>query len=77
MGRYTDSLKDLSFDLYPDDDDFEQKLAEVAGQFRPFDVALTAFLIENGLIRMQALCGARWRIQRMKTRLSLHSSLPV
>lgn len=23
MGRYTDSLQDLSFDLYPDDDDFE------------------------------------------------------
>ena len=54
MGRYTDSLKDLSFDLYPDDDDFEQKLAEVAGQFRPFDVALTAFLVENGMIEETA-----------------------
>ena len=50
MGRYTDSLEEMSYELYPDDEDFEKKLAEVAAQFRPFDVALTAFLVENGMI---------------------------
>ena len=50
MGRYTDSLEEMSYELYPDDEDFEKKLAGVAAQFRPFDVALTAFLIENGMI---------------------------
>lgn len=50
MGRYTDSLEEMSYELYPDDEDFEQKLAEVADQFRPFDVALTDYLVENGMI---------------------------
>ena len=50
MGRYTDSLEDMNYELNPDSEDFEKKLAEVASQFRTFDVALTDFLIEQGLI---------------------------
>lgn len=50
MGRYTDSLEELSFELDPDSEDFEQKLAEVASQFRTFDVALIGFLVEKGMI---------------------------
>ena len=51
MGRYTDDLKELSYELYPDDEDFEKKLAEVASQFRTFDAALTGFLVEKGMIK--------------------------
>ena len=54
MGRYTKSLKDMSDELYPDDEDFEQKLADVASQFRPFDMALTDYLVENGMIGEEA-----------------------
>ena len=54
MGRYTDSLEELSYELDPDDEDYEKKLAEVAAQFRTFDVALTGFLIEKGMISEKA-----------------------
>ncbi len=51
MGRYTDDLEELSYELYPDDEDYEKKLAEVASQFRTFDAALTEFLVEKGMIK--------------------------
>lgn len=54
MGRYTDDLEEISFELDPEDEGFEEKLAEVAARFRTFDAALTTFLIEKGMVSESA-----------------------
>ncbi|MBQ7199772.1 MAG: hypothetical protein IJS24_00190 [Eubacterium sp.] len=50
MGKYTETLEDFSYGIDPGEDGYEEMLEKAAGSFRPFDVALTAFLTENGMI---------------------------
>lgn len=50
MGQYTELLKWEAETLSPDDDDFEEKLREIAASFRGFGEALTAFIEEHGYI---------------------------
>ena len=49
MGRYTELLEDTSIDLINEDWDVED-LNEAVKLFRPFDVALTTFMKETGLV---------------------------
>lgn len=48
MGQYTLSQIKAAETLSFDDDDFEEKLREIAKQFRGFDEALTEFITEHG-----------------------------
>lgn len=48
MGQYTESRNIAAETLSIDDDDFEDKLKEIAKQFRGFDDALTEFIVEHG-----------------------------
>lgn len=48
MSQYTELLNIEAETLSPDDDDFEEKLLEIAALFRGFDEALTAFIEEHG-----------------------------
>lgn len=48
MERYTELCEDLLANLYPDEDDYEEKLLEAAKRFRHFDAALDVFLSKYG-----------------------------
>ena len=48
MCQYTESRNIAAETLSIDDDDFEDKLREIAKQFRGFDDALTEFIVEHG-----------------------------
>ena len=48
MGRYTTFLEDFSYDIFPEDEGYEDKLIECAGRFRPFDEAMDAFICDHG-----------------------------
>lgn len=48
MDEYTEMLYNEAATLSPDDDDYEERLLEVACSFRSFDEALTRFICENG-----------------------------
>lgn len=48
MGQYTESRNIAAENLSIDDDDFEDKLREIAEQFRGFGDALTEFIVEHG-----------------------------
>jgi hypothetical protein len=48
MSQYTELLDLKALSISPDDDDYEEKLLEVAQLFRTFDDALTTFLIDHG-----------------------------
>ena len=50
MGQYTLSQIKAAETLSFDDDDFEEKLREIAKQFRGFDEALTEFITEHGSV---------------------------
>ena len=50
MGQYTELHVMAAENLSPCDDDFEEKLLEIAASFRGFDDALTAFIKEHGYI---------------------------
>ncbi len=51
MSQYTEYLNEQVSFLSPDDEDYEERLREVALHFRGFDEALTAFLVEKGYDR--------------------------
>lgn len=48
MEQYTQMLTRMSENLFPDDDQYEEKLLAVAATFRTFSQALTSFLCANG-----------------------------
>lgn len=48
MDQYTKMLDDEAATLSPDDDDYEEKLLDVARSFRTFSEALTQFVCDNG-----------------------------
>lgn len=48
MGQYTESRNIAAETLSIDDDDFKDKLQEIAKKFRGFDDALTEFIVEHG-----------------------------
>lgn len=48
MGEYTRFLGEMAEIVSPEDDDFEERLTEVMGRFRPFGEALTEFMGEHG-----------------------------
>ncbi len=48
MSSYTDMLLTDAETLSPDDDDFEERLLEIAGRFHGFGEALTDFLLQHG-----------------------------
>lgn len=48
MDSYTELLARMSDVLFPDDDQYEEKLLAIAATFRSFAQALTAFLCEQG-----------------------------
>lgn len=50
MSQYTELLNENAETLSLIDDDFEEKLREIAASFRGFDEALTAFIEEHGYI---------------------------
>ena len=51
MGKYTEDLEELSFELDPCDEGYEERLVEAARGFRPFDEALVAFLVEKDFLQ--------------------------
>jgi hypothetical protein len=48
MSQYTELLDLKANEISPDDDDYKEKLREVAQLFRTFDDALTTFIVEHG-----------------------------
>ena len=48
MEQYTQMLTRMSENLFPDDDQYEEKLLAIAATFRTFSQALTSFLCANG-----------------------------
>lgn len=48
MDQYTELLKIKAETLSPEEDDYEEKLREIAALFRGFDEALTAFIEKHG-----------------------------
>lgn len=48
MSQYTELLKTEAETLMPEDDDYEERLLEVAESFRGFDEALTDFIKKHG-----------------------------
>ena len=48
MNQYTELLSYEAETLSPDDDDYEQRLREIAKLFRGFDEALTSFMVDRG-----------------------------
>ena len=48
MNIYTQMLDDEAATLSPDDEDYEEKLLDVARSFRTFSEALTQFVCDNG-----------------------------
>lgn len=50
MDQYMESLMADAETLSPEDEDYEEKLLQIAGQFRGLEEALTAFLEEHGYV---------------------------
>lgn len=48
MGQYTKHLKNLSYEISPEDDNYTEELLLVAKTFRNFDESLDHFIIERG-----------------------------
>lgn len=48
MGKYTQQLKQIGYELSPEDDDYTTQLLAVAKSFRDFDSALDSFIMQNG-----------------------------
>ena len=48
MGEYTSFLSARGCSISPEDDDYRQKLLEVAQAFRTFDAALDEFIVQKG-----------------------------
>lgn len=48
MGEYTEHLKNLRYEISPENDDYAEKLLSVARSFRSFDEALDTFLVQRG-----------------------------
>lgn len=48
MAQYTELLDKKAEELLLDDDDYEERLLEVATLFRGFDEAFTSFIKEHG-----------------------------
>ena len=48
MSNYTDFLEYEGCDIYPEDDNYTEKLLTFAKNFRYFDEALTEFMSEHG-----------------------------
>lgn len=48
MERYTEILDDMTSNLTPDDEQYEEKLLAIASLFRTFSAALTEFIKEHG-----------------------------
>lgn len=54
MNRYTDVMENAEYDIYPDDDNYIERLIDVAQNFRTFDEALDSFMIERNEIEEMA-----------------------
>lgn len=48
MSEYSDALDSYAMMIDPGDDDYEEKLKEVAGSFRGFNEALSVFIEQHG-----------------------------
>lgn len=48
MSHYTDDLESQIYSIFPDDENYTEKLTEIASSFRSFDVALDEFLLDHG-----------------------------
>lgn len=58
MGAYSDDLEQSRYEIYPDDEDYMEKLCAVAEGFRSFDAALDSYLEERGLLPSGSQAGA-------------------
>ena len=54
MNRYTDVMENAEYDIYPEDDNYIERLIDIAQQFRTFDEALDSFMIERSMIKENA-----------------------
>lgn len=54
MNRYTDVMENAEYDIYPEDDNYIERLIDIAQQFRTFDEALDSFMIERNMIKENA-----------------------
>lgn len=48
MGEYTDQLRNIQYEISPEDDNYTDKLLSVAKSFRDFDEALDTFIVHKG-----------------------------
>lgn len=48
MAVYTDAMEQSCYDIYPEDEDYIEKLADMVRRFRPFSEALDTFICEHG-----------------------------
>lgn len=48
MGQYTEQLKNIRYEISPEDDNYTEKLLAVAKSFRDFDEAMDDFIIQKG-----------------------------
>lgn len=70
MNLYTELLNIKAETLSPEDDDYEERLLEVATLFRGFDVALTEFLVEQGYIGAPMDVGEKAKFLREKFKVA-------
>lgn len=48
MAVYTDAMEQSCYDIYPEDEDYIEKLTDMVRRFRPFSEALDTFICEHG-----------------------------